>query len=565
MVYLPGGRIRNRPEIPRQARVRGDGPTRREDLLICGASFAVFLVAALFFFYGLDVFNRDALSRSVDAHNVLFSRDPHLGAIGLVWPPIPTAMRIALLPLTAPLGLAEFTGPLTSVVAAAGCVVLLNRILVRCSLPGPTRAAWIAASMANPVVLYHMVNGTAEAAFTFCFLAVILASMQLNTHPERAVLGMGLAGGLALWVRYEAVAIMGMAVVGFFFIAYAYRRQPAWRNVSRLESLLVALAFPSIFLGGLWLSFNYTGEGDVLFFYRGPFSINAAPDVAKNAADHALRYAYHSPIGTLQYLAERTVQVSFLFPLAVAAVVAVSLKRRELDGTVLALLAVSTLVLQAYQTYSGTIAPWLRYWVYLPILTPILLGWLAKQYPRSLRPQGAAVWGRMALIPALFLLANGLTYLAMGHEDVGPDEQLIVSRIAGDEERVRDLRTTSNFPDRDVVPQITAALDEFEGTILLDIQEASVLLLEFDETDRFIINTDRNFDEVLEQPLGQAEWILLPDPAAKGAELSRDAIYTQYPTLYEGAAWLELAREFDGQLVDWRLYRVLGGVPTATN
>ena len=219
MVYLPGGRIRDRPAIPRTARVRGDGPTRREDFAIFGISFVLFLIAAVFFFYVLDVFNRDALSRSVDAHNVLHSRDPHLGAIGLVWPPIPTMMRVALLPLTSPLGLTEFTGPITSVIAAAGSVVLLNRILASFTLPKNTRIVWIAVSVANPVTLYHLVNGTAEAAFAFAFLAVILASLQLRVRPERAVLGIGLAGGLAFWVRYEAVAIMGMAVVGFGLIS----------------------------------------------------------------------------------------------------------------------------------------------------------------------------------------------------------------------------------------------------------------------------------------------------------------------------------------------------------
>jgi hypothetical protein len=558
MVYLPGGRIRDRPAIPRTARVRGDGPTRREDFAVFGISFVLFLIAAVFFFYVLDVFNRDALSRSVDAHNVLYSRDPHLGAIGLVWPPIPTMMRVALLQLTSPFGLAEFTGPITSVIAAAGCVVLFNRILTRFTLSKNTRIVWIAASIANPVTLYHLVNGTAEAAFAFAFLAVILASLQLRARPERAVLGMGIAGGLAFWVRYEAVAIMGMAVVGFGLMAYAYRRDPAWRSRPRLESLLVALAFPGIFLGGLWLSFNYTAEGDALFFYRGPFSINAAPDVAKNAVDHALRYAYHSPVGTVRYVVERTFQLSFLFPIAVLGVFWVSLKRREMDGTVLALLAVSTLALQAYQTYTGTIAPWLRYWIYLPILTPILLAWLARQYPMLLRAHGHVVWIRMALIPMLFLLGNALSYGAMGREEVSPDEQLVVYEIAGDEERVESLRTTSNFPDRDVVHQMIPVLESTEGTILVDVQEASVLILEFHETDRLIINTDRQFDSVLEQPIGQTDWILLPDPAAKGAELSRDAIYTRYPTLYDGAPWLELAQEFDGEMVDWRLYRVLG-------
>ena len=332
MVYLPGGRPRHRPEIPRQPRVRGDGPSLKDDLILYAVSALVFLAAAIYFFYVLDVFNRDALSRTVDAHNVLYSSDPHLGAIGLVWPPVPTMMRVLLLPLMAPFGLTEFTGPLTSVIASAGCVILLNRILIRLQLPKRTRAIWIVCAMANPVTLYHFVNGTAESTFTFFFLAVILAAFQLRARPERAVLGMGIATGLALWVRYEALAIMGMAVVGFLLMAWVYRREGAWRDISRFESLLVTLVFPSIFLGALWLSFNYTAEGDPLFFYRGPYSINAAPDVAKNAADHALRYAYHSVFGSLSYVAQRTFQISFLFPFAAAGAAVIGLRTRRLEG-----------------------------------------------------------------------------------------------------------------------------------------------------------------------------------------------------------------------------------------
>src|SRR5690606_33602985 len=147
-----------------------------------------------------------------DAHNVLYSRDPHLGAIGLVWPPIPTVMRIAILPLTSAIGLTEFTGPLTSVFASAGCVVLLNHILHRFGVPPITRGLWITLTMANPVLLYHFVNGTAESVFTLFFLLAIQSALSFRDAPERAVLGLGLSTGLALWVRYEALAIIGMSV-----------------------------------------------------------------------------------------------------------------------------------------------------------------------------------------------------------------------------------------------------------------------------------------------------------------------------------------------------------------
>lgn len=554
MVSLPQGRPRYRPDIPRAERTSSGGLTLRDDLAVFGGSFVALLLAAAFFFYGLDVYNQDALSRTVDAHNVLSSRDPHLGAIGLVWPPIPTAMRIVLLPITAAFGLTEFTGPLTSVIASAGCVVLMNRILHGFGVSPRTRAVWIALTFLNPVLLFHFVNGTAEAVFTFFFLWAIQAALRVREAPDRAVIGLGLATGLALWVRYEALAIMGMSVLGFLLMAWVYRREAAWRDISRFESLLVTLMVPSLFLGLLWLSFNYTAEGDPLFFYRGPYSINAAPDVARNAEDHALRYAYHSVPGALSYVAQRTMQISFLFPVAAVGAAVVGLRTRRLEGTLLAFLAVSTLLLQTYQTFTGTIAPWLRYWVYLPVLTPILLGWIAKQYPYWLRGSSAAEMVRLGLIPLLILAANLVSYQTMGQDEVGADEQLIVAELSGDAERAAALRT--NYPDREVLDRVMARLHQTEGLILVDLQRAHPLITGFEDTDRLIINTDRDFGAALDTPRDHADYVLLPDSRGKGVELARDAIYTRYPDLYEGAQWMTLVEEFHGEVLDWRLFRV---------
>ena len=557
MVYLPQGRPRYRPDIPRAERPKPTGLTFRDDALLYGVSFVLLMLAAVLFFFVLDVYNQDALSRTVDAHNVLYSRDPHLGAIGLVWPPIPTVMRIVILPITSAVGLTEFTGPITSVIATAGCVVVVNRLLHGFGVPPITRGLWIGITFANPVLLYHFVNGTAESVFTLFFLWVVASALQIREAPERAVLGMGLATGLALWVRYEALAIMGMAVVGFLLMAWVYRREGAWRDISRFESLLVTLVFPSIFLGALWLSFNYTAEGDALFFYRGPYSINAAPDVAKNAADHALRYAYHSVFGSLSYVAQRTFQISFLFPFAAAGAAVIGLRTRRLEGTLLAFLAISTLLMQTYQTFTGTIAPWLRYWVYLPVFTVILLGWIGKMHPYWLRGSSTAQAVRAGIIPALLLLANVISYQTMGHSEVGADEQLIVAELAGDEERAVELR--SNYPDREVLAEVESVLDQTEGLVLVDLQKSHPLITNFDHTDRLVINTDRDFRSFLDQPVGNVDYILLPNPRGKGVELNRDAIYTRYPNLYEGATWLELVQQFNGEYLDWRLYRVLGG------
>jgi hypothetical protein len=552
---LPNARPRFDPNRPKgSSRKRQTGGVR-DDMILFGISFVLLMIAAVFFFFVLDVFNQDSLSRTLDAHNVLSSRDPHLGAIGLAWPPIPTFLRIVIMPVLAPFGLTEFTGPITSVFGAAGCVVLTNRILKSFGLTGAVRGVWIGLSVANPVLLYHFVNGTAESLFAFFFLFVILAALQLRAHPERAVLGMGFGAGMALWVRYEAVAIMAMCIAGYLLMAYMYRRETAWKDITRFESLLVTLVFPSAFLLALWFSFNWTAQGDPLFFYRGPYSINAAPDVAKNATDHALAFAYHNVLGTIQYVTERTFQTSLLFPVAAVAAAFIGLKKRMLTGTVLALITVSTVMMQAYQTYTGTIAPWLRYWVYLPLFAPILLGWIASAYPIWLRGTSMAHTVRMFVIPGLILLGNVIAFQTMTHHEVGADEQLVVEELLGSPERIADLR--SFYPDRDVLREIADYLDTTEGVVMVDVQKAAVLIIDFDEPQRLAINTDRDFDSLLSEPVGRVSYFLLPNPRGKGVELARDAIYTRFPDLYEGAAWLALDREFDGAVLDWRLYRVI--------
>lgn len=563
---LPNARPRFDPNRPKGSSRKRERGGVRDDLILFAVSFVLLMVAAVFFFFVLDVFNQDALSRTLDAHNVLSSRDPHLGAIGLAWPPIPTFLRIVIMPALAPFGLTEFTGPITSVLGAAGCVVLTNRILMGFGIPGSVRGVWIGLSIANPVLLYHFVNGTAESLFALFFLFVILSSLQLRAHPERAVLGMGFGAGMALWVRYEAVAIMAMCTAGYLLMAWMYRREAAWKDITRFESLLVTLVFPSAFLLALWFSFNWTAQGDPLFFYRGPYSINAAPDVAKNAPDHALAFAYHSVLGTIQYVTARTFQVSLLFPLAAVAAAFIGLKKGMLTGTVLALITVSTVLMQAYQTYTGTIAPWLRYWVYLPLFAPILLGWIATAYPFWLRGTSMAHTVRMFVIPALILLGNVIAFQTMTHHEVGADEQLVVEEMLGSPERIEDLR--SFYPDRDVLHQVADYLDTTEGLVMVDVQKAAVLIIDFDDPKRLVINTDRDFDSLLSEPVGRVSYFLLPNPRGKGVELARDAIYTRFPNLYEGAAWLALDREFDGAILDWRLYRVIDPQteppPTAT-
>ena len=128
------------------------------------------------------------------------------------------------------------------------------------------------------------------------FISILTNKLPEAQRPKARRIGIG----LALWCRYEAAAILVMATGGDLFLR-AMEGHAAWRD-GRTQSMVFTLVLPSVFLLSLWLYFNWQAQGDPLFFYRGPYSINAAPDVARNAPDHPLTYAYRHPVGAAAYV-----------------------------------------------------------------------------------------------------------------------------------------------------------------------------------------------------------------------------------------------------------------------
>src|SRR5688500_12454061 len=61
----------------------------------------VYLGLAAYTVFGLGIIVGDAWSRVGNAFYVLFSRDPHLAAIGFVWNPLPSLLMLPMLPLKA--------------------------------------------------------------------------------------------------------------------------------------------------------------------------------------------------------------------------------------------------------------------------------------------------------------------------------------------------------------------------------------------------------------------------------------------------------------------------------
>ena len=89
--------------------------------------FRVLYLAVAVLLVRHDILFADAMSRVGNACYVLFSRDPHLPAIGFVWNPLPSLVLLPILPLksVAPwLVTHGFAGAIQSALLMAGTVAL---------------------------------------------------------------------------------------------------------------------------------------------------------------------------------------------------------------------------------------------------------------------------------------------------------------------------------------------------------------------------------------------------------------------------------------------------------
>lgn len=530
------------------------------DVLVFLGALAVATAVGAVLAYGFDLWYNDASIRTADAYMVLYSRDPHAGAIGFVWPPLPTALRVLLLPITRPLGLGEFTGPLVGIACTAGVAVVLNWILRDLHIAGWARALWITLTFANPIVLLHFTNGTAESTATLFVLLTIYFYRHLDERPVTSVLGMGIACALALWTRYEAIGLVAAAVGALVLRSFNDTRGEAPKEWAyRLEAQLTALLAPVAFAGMLWLFANWAIQGDALFFYNSVYSVGGEAAVARNRVDHPLAYAYGHVLGAFRYLGLRLVQASFVFPLAGVGVALVALARKDQRAVAVLLLAGSALAVQTYQAYTGAIPAWLRYWVYVPALAVVLLGYASNGVREVGRWRLPVAVARYAVAPALLIAANLMGLNALAGPELEPYERVFAQLLLRREVSAADA-AGAGF-EREPLRAAAAHLRGTRGAILLDLTHSAPFVLAIDDPARLVTNPDREFSALLSQPFPSVRWLLVPSSEGQTEQvLQRAAITQRYPGIYEGAPWLRLEREFVG-LRGWRLFEVIGNPP----
>ena len=231
-------------------------------------ALGVYISAAVWMRYHEHFFINDALNRTADALYVTMGRDPHLGAIGFYWPPLPQLLNLPFIPLLEPFRQTVMAGPIET----ACCMALTIPVIARIGRDiGVGRRSVFAVCVAfafNPVTVYNSTNGMSEAAFFLtCSLSLMGFLRYIRSRSVADTITFGLALGLLSLTRLEGPAI----VVALIIISTFSWRTLRDRRLAQQRSWdAVLLGLPAAFAFGGWMLMQWVLLKDPLFFLHQP-------------------------------------------------------------------------------------------------------------------------------------------------------------------------------------------------------------------------------------------------------------------------------------------------------
>jgi len=509
---------------------------------------AVFLLeCAAGYYYNVYVgyYHSDGISRVANAFYVLYSRNPHLGAIGFVWNPLPSMVDLGFLllypwiPAMATKGIA---GLLMSAIFASLTASILVRAFIKRGVPCWCSVIFTLLYSLNPMVFLFGFNGLSDAPFIFFVILSIISF--LNWYDDRSTIDLvivSFALALAFWCRYEAVPFGFSIIISCIITSMLVHKNAVPPNEgyfryqwSRAEGVLAILFTPLCFSIILWVLLNAIIMHNPLYFLNGGYSNTAQIQGHLSSATYAAML--NSPI-TASLFALKKILV---FSAPAIAILILRLFNRRIwrwDTLILLGMLMSIPMLQIIMLIKGTSLGWLRYFMYV---LPVCFAWLPYELSKVKRK-----W--QFIIPIVAMIANFavLSYV-ITQPTVAPDENTFFQNTFGNHNQT--------YYDEKQFGEIAAYLDENypNSTILVDSFSAYLIILESRFPKRFYITSDYYFNKAISDPEKYGvSYILIPKP---GSASVISEINNAYPNLFDhGADWAQLTKDFGSK---WRLYKI---------
>jgi hypothetical protein len=549
-------------------------------------SMSVYLILGAVVILGAHSIIGDAWSRVANAYYVMFSRDPHLAAIGFVWNPLPSIAVLPLLPLKLLWPDIVATGFAGSIVSAACMAAAVWQVHAMAEDWRVGRWAGLAVTLLfalNPMILYYGANGMSEAMFILTML--ICVRYLTRWAADGGVVPLAIAGvamAAAYLTRYEAAAAAAGGLLAVLILS-ALRHSGSSRD--RLEEgladgVVFAAPFVTVFIGwavASWLIVHDPFE-QFTSVYGVVSQLNVAQSSVAQATGQGTSGAYAFVLRQLLGL-EPGILVLGVLGLGVTA-----RGRRALTMPSVAVLG-AVVVLAALDFLTGRTLGWLRYSIaVIPLASLLALAVLAPDPNPKRRPLSAPsrwslpsrlapailwrpgpramTWLRRAVAAAalaavaLAVPVGAATMLDPSQNPPYGGEAFQLRPVLFPNEPVGQYSPTGQY---DVGRQASQYLDGLRlggGQVLVDGAMGFPMILESRNPGQFIITSDRDFQQALLDPVSfGVKYLLVPEDIGYQ---SLDAINRAYPGIYEHGAAVAptLVAQFGAGGNNWRLYRV---------
>jgi hypothetical protein len=502
----------------------------------------LYLVIGALLAFRYESFNGDAQARLANAYYMLYSRDPHLAAVGFVWNPLPSFSMVPLLLLARvwpALSVRAFASNIMSALFMAGAVVQFRATLADCRVRRTTAFVLTVLFAIHPMIAYYGGNGMSEGLFLFTLASACRYLMQYLDNGETVPLvraGVWLA--FAYFTRYEAAAAIGFGAIAVVGVAF-HRASGDTRTRARAAiGDATIFGLPPLFAFVSWAVASWVIVGHPFEQFSSDYGTTSQLSLMGNTN------------ATLGFAIKMAVLMAPLaFPVALVAL-ALALRRR--DYRVLGPLAVfgGVLLFAVAAFADAKTAGWFRYFITAAPLALLLTGVcfagsadaVATEEPWARAVQAGVAVG---VAGAVGLASMAASASAMANRNIGREEHLHLARVIRGEQP-SDRTDAGLFPDSLSMARYLDSLHLPHGSILADTFSGCVpfIVVESKHPKQFVITNDRDFKPILADPVGfHARYLLVPNPTGNG---SLDAINRTYPDIFRtGAGIARQVKEFN--------------------
>lgn len=542
---------------------------RTESGLVFLIALAAYLTVMVLLDLVFNIFPLDAVSRMANGYYVLYSRDPHLAAIGFVWNPLQSIAVIPVLlfkDLWPALASHDVAAGLVSAFASAGAVYQIHAALGELGVRRTPRLLLVIVFALNPMIIYYAANGMSDALYIFTLVATARYLLRwLHRDDLRSLAYAAVALGFAYLDRNEAVG--SALVAGAVVFAVSYSRAPGVRR-SRVMS---ATTDGAVFLMPVVTAFaGWAIASDVITgqpFAQFTSQYGTTAQLAASGLHYSLSTRVLYDANSIEYLAP-------LLPVILVLALILALRRRDLRA--LGPLAVlgGSLAFDALGVITNSIEPFYRYYLSAVPLDVLLVGCVVAAAPGSsslARNSHPGVGTRSvplkAIVATVFVIVVGAASIpasALGifaKKNVQSTESQELGALFLSHPSLSQRQFANHYAHIESVDAYLENMHLAPGSIVVDTFGECTPQIVTTVTDPkiFVITNDRDFKQVLADPLTfHAHYLLSPKPT--GADVN-DALNVAYPTLYQnGAGFATLFHQFrsDGICSPYRLYRVTG-------